>query len=397
MKKNIIIIWMIKLLFFKDVKKGWSYMLLFVCCAPFHIISAINLATNHYGNEKKDIIITDHSEGNYKSYLELKKYGIFNNVYFIKSNVVKSGNSNNQLFRYIRTLAYFINSKVILSQIDSNITYDSIFISSPDITSEIIYYYYKKRSKHTKLFMYDEGTFAYNYFNYKVNMFKKIFIKVFYGRDIMNEHSGAYVYRPEYLETNKPININKLEMMNKFNFESLSIINNIIGYEAIYSEGLDSKYIYFDQAFQFEQIISDGIEILNLILKYVEQTDIVVKLHPRTNKNMYQNLCKVIDMPIPYEIITLNSKISNKVLISIYSTACLNPKIIFDEEPYVILLFKLVDLSLLTPHLSRNSFDLAYKVKDSYINSNRLFIPETVEELQEILIYLEKGTLEEKI
>ncbi|WP_407370233.1 hypothetical protein, partial [Carnobacterium sp.] len=111
--------------------------------------------------------------------------------------------------------------------------------------------------------------------------------------------------------------------------------------------------------------------------------DIIVKLHPRTKNMELRNEIKEFKSTMPFEIFNLNNSMKDKVLISVFSTACLNPKIMFNEEPIVILLFKLLDLSTMT-NFNKTTYDIAYNVKESY-TSKRFFIPETTEELEFIL------------
>lgn len=73
-----------------------------------------------------------------------------------------------------------------------------------------------------------------------------------------------------------------------------------------------------------------------------------------------------------------------KILMSVFSSACIMPKIMFDEEPFVILLYKLIDVSDETA-INSDIIDLVYKVKESYQNPERFVIPETFEELTQII------------
>ena len=360
-------------------------MRLFICCAPFHIFTATNIAYNNFKDSTKDIYITDHIEDNYRCYLELRDKGIFDNVYYIKvkNTTQVSIISKYRIIRYTKIILKYFDSKNIIPQLN-NKKYEEVLISSPDIVSEIVYYYYKKKNSNMKLYMYEEGTFAYNYFEYKINIFKKIFTKILYGRNIMEDHDGAYLYKPELSKTYENYNIKKIDIISNKDFKSATVLNNIMGYKEEFKDKLNYKYIFMDQAFGVSDILNEGIDIFEKIISQVGKENSVVKLHPRTEANIYREICKAVSIKAPYEIIAFNSDVNDKVLISIFSSACLNPKIIFNQEPYVILLFKIIDISIFS-HINETSFDIAYKVKKNYKNPNKFFIPETVEELQEIL------------
>ena len=57
----------------------------------------------------------------------------------------------------------------------------------------------------------------------------------------------------------------------------------------------------------------------------------------------------------------------------------------FDEEPYVILLYKIVDLS---SEISDTAYYLVDKVKGDYRDKNKIFVPDSLEELNDILEFL---------
>lgn len=360
-------------------------MLLFVCSSPFQIMNAINLSMSTFKDEEKVIYILDHAVINYKYYEEIKKTEVFTYVLFIQSKYFTGGKSTIKIIRYMKTAYHFINKKKIISQLNSDSsTYEKIFISSPDIPSQIIYYYYKEKFKEIELYMFEEGTLAYNYFNIKVSYLKKLFKKLLFRRDIMSDYVGGYVYKPEYVENKSNYEIIKIPNIDKSSNKLITVLNKIMDYKISYSNIIDTDYIFFDQAFQFNKTIDKSKQVLKFIIEKVGRNRITVKLHPRTNVNTYNVGCNIISVSVPYELIALNTDMKNKVLISHSSSVCFNPKILFNEEPFVILLYNLVDDSTI-PNFTNEIDVLAKKIKNSYTNSNRFFIPQNYDELGEIL------------
>ena len=70
--------------------------------------------------------------------------------------------------------------------------------------------------------------------------------------------------------------------------------------------------------------------------------------------------------------------VNEKLFISIHSTACLTPKLLFDEEPYLILFYHLIDDAV----TERNErFDHTMKLFiDSYRDKDKIMLPKTQEE-----------------
>lgn len=86
------------------------------------------------------------------------------------------------------------------------------------------------------------------------------------------------------------------------------------------------------------------------------------------------------------EIIELKQAFDDKVLISIISTACLTPKMIFGEEPYVILLYKLFENN----DTRWTCIDNFMKCVQKLYCQNKFFIPLNIEELKELLGKIKK-------
>ena len=125
-------------------------------------------------------------------------------------------------------------------------------------------------------------------------------------------------------------------------------------------------------------------------LKYLEKDKgrVLYCPHPRNPEN--DTVFLGSDPRQIWELQTLNTKdMDEKLIISVHSTACLTPKILFDKEPYVILLYKLV---------IRHDwyyFGMMEKVikafTESYRDPAKVMIPETMEEYEaEIDRFLKK-------
>lgn len=357
-------------------------MKLFICSSPYQIINAVNLTTSIFSDEIVDIFILDHVQSNREIYQELKRKKVFKNTVFINSKKVTSGNSIWKIKRYVKAITHYLSSKTITNQFSLNDgTYETIFISSPDIPSRVIYYYYKKKNPNVKLFMFEEGTFAYSYFDYQLSFTKKMFLNLKFGGDIDKDYVGGFVYKPELVKQSKSIPIYKIPSLETKYDKNRNLYNEILKFSPDSSREFNSKHIFFDQAFQFESIIEKGRDLLEVISGLVGEEDITIKLHPRTRRGLYDEKYKISTTSAPFEIILLNHELREKVFFSINSTACLNPKIVFDEEPYVIVLFNLLDFS---KNENRNIKlnEIFYKVQSSYKAKGRFFIPESIAELR---------------
>ncbi|MGG1676529.1 hypothetical protein ACIFOT_12365 [Neobacillus sp. NRS-1170] len=369
-------------------------MILFICNTPFQVMNALNIINDRLQDEKIDMYITDGASQNYDIYGKLKELNIFHKIYFIKFKELQASLGTNKLFNYVRrTISVFQNEKYYKKMCDDfNVIsiYDKIYAELPDYKLQIIYTYQSRYNPNVEVLLYEDGVASYSFIDAVRNrsFLKQKLHKLFFGDKLDTGLKGMLLYKPEFINNIGLFPIEKIHAIDKSNTRLKNFYNSIFQFKDDYLLPFhQKKYIYFDQPFGNKEIDLESEGILEIILSHNERDNTIIKLHPRTSEHRYDNQCTISNDPISFEIIELNADIDNMALISVFSTACLNPKIIFDEEPYVILLFKLVDITRLS-HVNEQTFDIVYRVRDSYKNPNKFFIPETIQELKQILTSL---------
>ena len=103
-------------------------------------------------------------------------------------------------------------------------------------------------------------------------------------------------------------------------------------------------------------------------------------MQPMAIVDLDDKKCQKLTARIPWELFCQQYVDDDSVLIAISSTACFTPKIIYDMEPTVILLEKLFDNDT-----NRGVSGYFESVKGIYKDKSKVFIPESIEELQEIV------------
>ena len=123
---------------------------------------------------------------------------------------------------------------------------------------------------------------------------------------------------------------------------------------------------------------------------YIDKCSAIVKSHPRQKESALRELG--YDMyeryTIPWEVLTFNQDMSEKTLFCIFSTSCVNPKVMFDEEPRIVLLYKLIGIDY--SFFGRGMINYVEGVRNLYRDESRFFIPNSWDELGE---YCEKYKL----
>jgi hypothetical protein len=352
-----------------------------VCSTPLQLMNMINLATTVLKDRSIDLYILDHSPQNRLYFDALQKTELFQRVSFLNTKFMTGGNSALPILRFLKASSYFLRSRLLSDQMREIPHYERFYIPTPDVPTQLLYYACKKVNPRIELRMYEEGTFAYNYFEHEFGVFQKLFLRFLFQTDIMQDHSAAYVYHPQLLNNVRQLPVFRIQPIAKDNRPLVDFFNAIAKYDPLSHVSIAGEVIFFDQPFLFDAINRRQFELYEIIADRIPKDRLNVKLHPRTTSHPYKF---VLPFQVSSEIMEMNESFEDKTLVSVFSTACLSPKMLFDEEPKVLLLYKLVDLHLMT-NIHPQTFALAELIKQAYRRPERFMIPATMEELMRIL------------
>ena len=131
-------------------------------------------------------------------------------------------------------------------------------------------------------------------------------------------------------------------------------------------------------------------EILETIINGSSNESVIAKIHTG-NMAHANNFAKSLEDEIfvdrkVYIFEGLYTQIKNpneKVLLSCASTATLNPKFMFGDEPYVIFTYRLYNTE--QPNGNERDNWIANALIDAYEDKSRIMIPNSVEELREMI------------
>lgn len=123
-------------------------------------------------------------------------------------------------------------------------------------------------------------------------------------------------------------------------------------------------------------------ELIDFFIK--SSKSFCIKLHPRSNLVLERQFISNTTSTI--EMICMNADVSSNVFISVLSTVGISPKIMFDQVPIVIYLYKIIGLDK-SNLINKEYFEFIENISKKY---DRIFIPETFGELREILNYIKE-------
>ncbi len=352
----------------------------YICSTPFQIIAAISIAQKYY--ETADIYILNHFEGADICASRIKDYKIFAHIHFFDDRRYIP-NGPLKILRWLKIVINYLQCKVIARKmIIPDTRYRKLYISCRDIIPRIIWLYFVKCKLGVELIYFDDG--AGSYFNDELMKFKsmdRILSHLIAGNAVFTTAQYQLLFSPSLyrlLNGNSPRTICAITA-NFTRTETVSMFNNI--FQLKISDLIAERFILLDCMHEELFDINEQKKLLNIyreIFNICMIANIIVKQHPRDASNKIDNVKYYKNHQIPFECICMNMDCNNKVLISVSSTAVCTPKLLLGDEPYVILLYRLVK----SKHTSfADEERYYYACKSLYCNPERFMIPKTIEEL----------------
>lgn len=363
-------------------------MILIAVDSVFQLISALNIAFIEYPEHEIIVLIKSGQSNSFWGKINTGKF-----IYDIYYTNPKYENHLSEILWQIMALVLprnatrnLINDKVINFKV-------SMIIASPTWLAFLppIYNTFKKTAK---LYFIEEGIGTYTKQEYLFgNMTTLNLIKFILLRRKSTVNKGIFrLLVPNYLKNKHVKFVEKYSLSTSSKFKELLIELFDCEQDVVKLNG--SRIIYFEQIFNMENDFinknnfNEKEELLKKII--LSNQNGIIKGHPRYSKVKNDKYPACISM-VPWEAIMTAIDINNKILVSIFSTSIVTPKIMQNKEPMVICLAKVFEkeLKLTLPKDRYNDIDnlinfFSY-IKSTYNDPNRFMIPSSIDELEHII------------
>ena len=355
----------------------------YLCTTPLQILGA--MAFELQDRQGADLFLFD----DLKSYREigekLRDTGIFENVYCVRlrSSLISGKKRLTRMFFFLRMMT---SSFSLNSVLDKGICYDRLYTSSSAMSKMIILNALSKRNAGMEIIMYDDGIGSYSKAA-RVKTGSELFRK---AKKLLNwsealEHSSeVYLYCPELAEPEAGKTIRRMPAI-MTSEENREIVRNVFcGQQKNVS--IDEKVIIFD-TFRKTADNRPGITELDSLYEKAKEVcgekNIILKAHPRSSVESRAAIKQYTEKQIPMEIVYMGTDhLEDKILVALNSTAVFTPKMFFDKEPRIILLYRLVHADAA---VRKKRDELYGKLTGMYEHQERISIPETEEEYRRVL------------
>ena len=361
----------------------------FVCDTPIQIMNSINIVmnTNLAKNSESDIYII-HQFGQSKEISEnVKKSKIFKNVYDVQPIIKELGiKSKFSTLKRMLCPKYFVENQ---SGAKKRVKYRYLCISfqSPFAIA--------MRLAHTEadvvLIEDGIGTYISNIENDFTSSLFKIMNKYFLEyRGNLNPVS-IYLNRPDLLIREN--NYEKIQLPPIItNLQTLEILETIFMYDKNMSNK-NLKCMYLTQPLNEVKgyIQENEVKILQSIKGVFDKKELALRVHPRQNEYDTNGIDISCNKNL-WELECIYNLSDDNILISGFSTTLCMPKILNDKEPALIFVYKLLFEDWKINKAVMGCKDFIERFAATYRSSNKIYMPESFEELDEILIRLNNNS-----
>lgn len=345
-------------------------MTLYIVGSPYQLINAI-MIRRHCREDESVVYVMNFSSNAQIYYLAAKRSRVFDEVKLINVGYYETKNR----VKYVanRLLRSFWPGKMIA---DENF-YDTVFINGAEIYSKAVCnYFYKKNKSRINVCLLEDGIGTYERILKKDRSLRLSVTNFILGYDILEKCSAVYAYRPELISSDYEMHRKKIPCLKEDDNAILlhCFLEKKLG-------RIDERIIFLEGAFAQKEIEGMQNDVLQQLVD--SNFSIALKSHPL---HMGKSISEIHELnnEIPFELYCMNQSMDKKIMISFCSTAAFTPKLMFDQEPTIIFLYKML------PQFSGliSLFDQMIMKFEKICDRSKIYKPATKEELKKILLDL---------
>lgn len=360
----------------------------YFCTTPYQILGAISLVKSN--KEKADLYIIGQFD-NFKDLAQrIREEEIFKEVIEIdeKTSLDSIKEIKNSFIRKIRMSLFYFKIDSFGKKIVKNPRiYNKVYFTSQAFIVRLLHFYFLKNNKDINYIIFDDGIGSY----FQNSLFEVSFIDRFLRRIIIGKRALEYnfekiLYMPSLaerkLDKSKESKIKKMPRLN-LKSENIKEVNRIFNYKESFN--IEEKILILD-TLKEEVFGKDGKKVLEslyrLIHEKIGKENIIIKDHPRNNSGNLENFSYYSHNYVPSEIMYINMDMDKTILITSNSTSIVTPKLLFDMEANIILLYE-----LMAPYSANYEKEKSFfkKFLGSYKDKSKVFIPRNIKELEAYL------------
>lgn len=346
---------------------------LFVCTTPFQVMTCIALNKGLVGN----LVILDKFNDSQDLCRKVQESNVFQNVRLFDDSQMWSGSSKSWFILRLKTVNAYRNCKGLVEKFFPDIgEYTDIFVSSRQQVNRLICMYAAEWMPKIRIHYFDDGLGSYSKSITEVKKIDKLLRRLFIGNEAANFSYELLLYSPEmyqaYNGTEEKIKKITIDSIRR---ERLDDIFSVPSQEI-------PRGIIFD-TIPSAEFYDEGVRIYDeLVEEILRQGNVVIKQHPR-NKIFKYKAKYMESINIPFEVLCNKTDYSSSCFYTSFSTAVFTPKLLYDQEPTIVFLYKI--LRRYRRDKAQNCDLLVECLRKIYKEPKKIITPSTFEEFQNVI------------
>jgi len=354
---------------------------LYLCDQTFEFFNILNLQCNKFREIEADILFSDKNK--FDDVIEnVAETGLFQNIYTIE---VKEFENTFYRRKWGEQFEIVKNPRAYLQFPEYENTYTDIWINIDNIHAKLEYYNLTKLGMRPRIHFIQEGVGNYTRvpsLSEQEKKWEKSYGELSFSKNIQDN----YIYRPSVF-SGKDMKNMELPPISVENEEFLRVVEKIYGRQSLPEE----KFIFMESSLYDMQIMSNEMELAEMLAAYAEKENFIVKRHPRNKMDRFTPLgYKVMpETNVPWEVLILENQkeIREKVVCSVFSQTLFSPLDVFGIDARGVMLIKMLRHHVFWYEKKEWQEYINKMVREANQGSMKIYVPESEVELKEAVRY----------
>lgn len=331
-----------------------------ICNTPLQIICAVNLKNTFYREDSVEIIISDHMHASRQYVDAIRTHSLFDDTYYVESFAFCRGGMPQPEGNFFKKLCFYkdrakIMDAALAKMLQVKKRYDVLLLNNQDGFARVLHERLRRDNRNLKVYLFEDGYSSYyvqgvewkKLYDFLRRPKQRLKTKIFNMKPLELHIDGQYLYRPEEVEWEAPfarIGMQEIRMDDEDMRRQLSLL---FGYDE--SENYEQPVLFFEESYRREGTNINDVELLEKIADVVGKDNILVKPHPRSSQNIFQErgFRTVKASAVPWEVVVMNHpEYARKLLVSICSGSIATPYTMFKMETRSLVLLDLINADL---------------------------------------------------
>ncbi len=362
-------------------------MIAFYAWTDTLLLNAYRIRTSDYAAEEADLIVLNLPRVSQRVISEIEKSGVFRKV--IRIEDVHRGKRNvvQKALKMFSAKQYYQAISRQLTAIEGS-SYDLLFTGGLWADSLFLYQFMSRRNPDVRIALMEEGIVNYGGMRTAlwcdaINRKRDFLFRHFFFAGIYSK--GCAALKKLYLtEPAACLESGKLELCRiRQDAQAYRTLIAKLGDEAHAAPYQQRRVVFFMQP-ESEDDGRTTTEIVCALSRRFSAEQVIVRAHPDTHSvRMLKETCPGVHVDLcdaPFEAIADQIDWSDKILVARASSCMFMPVFCYGQQPKLYFVYKLFesgDRSLIGPMVD--------KVRTLYADENRVCLPESIHELQQML------------